>query len=245
MEIHKMREETPGARLTGVLRALDIATSTWYRRAVPERGRPGPKPKPIPEEVVRAVVEMATENPWYGYQKIAVMCRREDEPVKDRQAYSVMLAHDLLHKRLPRKAELHQASKLYELLPQGPNELWQMDVTYIHIPGYGWWYAVTVIDYFSRYLLACHLTTSYSAIEAMCAFRDVHLCLWRLRRQAGAISTKEVAHGEQAAGSGAGTVLATGIGVAGQERPEHSGILSAGEGQRAVVLRLATGDRPA
>jgi putative transposase len=167
MEIHKMREETPGARLTGVLRALDIATSTWYRRAVPERGRPGPKPKPIPEEVVRAVVEMATENPWYGYQKIAVMCRREDEPVKDRQAYSVMLAHDLLHKRLPRKAELHQASKLYELLPQGPNELWQMDVTYIHIPGYGWWYAVTVIDYFSRYLLACHLTTSYSAIEAI------------------------------------------------------------------------------
>ena len=31
---------------------------------------------------------------------------------------------------------------LFELLPQQPNELWQMDVTYIHIPGYGWWYAV-------------------------------------------------------------------------------------------------------
>ena len=42
-----------------------------------------------------------------------------------------------------------------------------MDVTYIHIPGFGWWYAVTVIDYFSRYLLACHLTSSYSAAEAI------------------------------------------------------------------------------
>jgi transposase InsO family protein len=41
-----------------------------------------------------------------------------------------------------------------------------MDVTYIHIPGYGWWYAVTVIDYYSRYLLAAHLTSSYSAIAA-------------------------------------------------------------------------------
>ena len=67
----------------------------------------------------------------------------------------------------PYKAELHQASKLYELLPQGPNELWQTDVTYIHIPGHGWWYAVTVIDYYSRYLLACHLTSSYCAAEAI------------------------------------------------------------------------------
>jgi len=38
-------------------------------------------------------------------------------------------------------------------------------VTYIHIPGYGWWYAVTVIDYYSRYILACHLTHSYSVAE--------------------------------------------------------------------------------
>ena len=42
-----------------------------------------------------------------------------------------------------------------------------MDVTYIHIPGHGWWYAVTVIDYYSRYLLACHLTFSYSASQVV------------------------------------------------------------------------------
>lgn len=95
------------------------------------------------------------------------MCRREGSRVTDRQAYRVMKAHGLLHQPRPYQAELHQASKLYELLPKGPNELWQMDVTYIHVPGFGWWYAVTVIDYFSRYLLACHLTNSYSAMEAI------------------------------------------------------------------------------
>ncbi|MCH8119845.1 MAG: transposase family protein [Planctomycetes bacterium] len=42
-----------------------------------------------------------------------------------------------------------------------------MDVTYVHIPGYGWWYAITVIDCYSRYLLACHLTNSYCALEAI------------------------------------------------------------------------------
>ena len=38
-------------------------------------------------------------------------------------------------------------------------------------PGYGWWYAVTVIDYYSRYLLACHLTSSYSAAETAYALK--------------------------------------------------------------------------
>jgi len=114
---------------------------------------------------------MARENPWYGYKRIAVMCRRSGLAVTNRQAYRVMKDHGLLQKRRPRAAEIHQATKLFELLPTGPNELWQMDVTYIHIAGSGWHYAVTVIDYYSRYLLACHLTTSYCAAEVIAALR--------------------------------------------------------------------------
>jgi transposase InsO family protein len=125
----------------------------------------------IADAVVQAVVEMATTNPWYGYKRIAVMCRRAGQAVKDREAYVVMKDHGLLQKRKTRRAEVYQAAKLFELLPQGPNDLWQMDVTYIHIPGYGWWYAVTVIDYYSRYLLACHLTPSYSAAETAYALK--------------------------------------------------------------------------
>lgn len=44
-------------------------------------------------------------------------------------------------------------------------------MTYVHIPCFGWHYAITVIDYYSRYLLACHLTTSYCAAEAVHALR--------------------------------------------------------------------------
>jgi transposase InsO family protein len=152
-----------------VLKQLGMARSSWYRVGVvaEQRRRPGPKPKPIPPEVEKAVVEMAETNPWYGYKRIAVMCRRAGQPVKNPQAYRVMKEHHLLQKRRRHEAEWYQALKLYELLPQGPNELWQMDVTYVHIPGYGWWYAVTVIDYYSRYLLACHLTWSYSASQVI------------------------------------------------------------------------------
>jgi len=158
-------EWLPAPRCTEVLRHLDIATSSWYRPILAERKRPGPAPQPIPQEIVDAVLTMATDNPWYGYKRIAVMCRRAGQAVRDRVAYTVMRRHHLLHRRRCRAAEVYQAARLFELLPRQPNDLWQMDVTYIHIPGHGWWYAVTVIDYYSRYLLACYLTDSYSALE--------------------------------------------------------------------------------
>ena len=158
-------ETAPVPRLGRVLGHLGIATSSWYRPSMDEglRKRPGPPAKPIAEQVVQAVVTMATQNPWYGYKRIAVMCRRAGHAVKNREAYIVMRDHRLLQKPCERAAEVYQAARLFELLPQRPNDLWQMDVTYIYIPGHGWWYAVTVIDYYSRYLLACHLTFSYSA----------------------------------------------------------------------------------
>lgn len=156
----------PKARTTEVLRVLAVPVSSWYRVPSLQRKRPGPPSQPIPPAIGAAVIAMATANPWYGYQRIAVMCRRSGTVVTNRQAYRVMREHRLLQQPRPREPELYQAARLFELLPQKPNDLWQMDVTYIHIPGYGWWYAVTVIDYYSRYLLACHLTHSYSADEA-------------------------------------------------------------------------------
>lgn len=120
------------ARLRGVLLALGIAVSSWYYKPRTSDGeRRVRQPTPTPPEVVAAVVKMATDNPWYGYKRIAVMCRRKKVAVTDRQAYRVMRAHGLLQKRKrSRRAELHQTAKLYELLPSGPNGLWQMDVTY-------------------------------------------------------------------------------------------------------------------
>ena len=161
-------------RRTRLLKALGVATSSWYRSPVApgDRRRPGPSPRPLAEAIRQTVVAMAVANPWYGYKRIAVMCRRAGHAVQDRQAYVAMRESGLLQKPRPREPELHQAAKLFELLPQKPNDLWQMDVTYIHVPGHGWHYAVTVIDYYSRYLLACHLTNSYSALEVSHALSE-------------------------------------------------------------------------
>jgi transposase InsO family protein len=109
------------------------------------------------------VRSFAQQYPWWGYKRLAVVLRRAGEAVTNRFVYRVLKAAGLLLRRRRRDVELYQAARLFELLPQGPNELWQADVTYLHIPGHGWWYAVTVIDYYSRYLLGLHLSPSFDA----------------------------------------------------------------------------------
>jgi hypothetical protein len=155
-EIKTAMSTAPQTRWTSVLEHLGLSTSSGYR--VRPEGyaprKPGRKSRPLEVPIEAWGVAMATRNPWYGYKRIAVMCRRAGPPVKNRPAYVVMKAHGLLHKRKPRKAELYQAAKRFELLPSGPNDLGSRctsgDVTYLHIPGFGGWYAVSVIDYARR-----------------------------------------------------------------------------------------------
>ncbi len=166
-EEHKASQ--PPARLNHLLSHLGISRSVWYARRKEAPKKPGRRPKPVPEDLAIAVRQLAERYPWWGYKRIAVIARRLSIDVTNKQAYRVMKEAGLLQKRRARKAELYQTAKLFELLPQGPNELWQADVTHMHIPGHGWWYAVTVIDYYSRYLLACYFTPSYRAMEVAAA----------------------------------------------------------------------------
>lgn len=59
------------------------------------------------------------------------------------------------------------------------NELWQTDFTQFKVVGWGWYYLSTVIDDYSRYILAWKLTTGMAAtdvqdtLEAALAFTGV------------------------------------------------------------------------
>lgn len=162
-------ELKPPVRLNHLLRWLDIPRSSWYGRRAEKPARPGRKPKAIDPQLAAAIEALAHRYPWWGYKRIAIIARREGLGVTNKQVYRIFKAANLLQKPRVREAAIYQTARLFELLPAGPNELWQADVTYLHIPGHGWWYAVTVIDYYSRYLLACHFTASYSAREIAAA----------------------------------------------------------------------------
>jgi putative transposase len=159
----------PEARVTKVLRALGVPTSVWYHRPVEERKPPGPKRRPVPEHVRERIMQLARTYPWWGYKRIAVIARRESITIGNKRVYQIFKEEGLLQRPRVRAAEVYQTARLFELLPSSANDLWQADVTYVHVPGHGWWYAVTVIDYYSRYLLACHFTPSYRAQDVAAA----------------------------------------------------------------------------
>lgn len=171
----------PGCRLTQILAHLSIARSNWYRERKKNPSKPGRPLSPIGVDVIEIVLGMSWSHPWYGVRRIAVMCRRCGFDVKRWQAYEIMKSYHLLQSRRKPKGAIYQAAKLYSLLPQGPNELWQTDVTYLHIPGHGWWYAVTVIDYYSRYLLAIDFTPSCRAVDCIRALKLAYAEATKLR----------------------------------------------------------------
>ena len=47
------------------------------------------------------------------------------------------------------------------------NQLWQIDFTYMKITGWGWYYLCTVLDDYSRYIVACNLCKTMEAQDAI------------------------------------------------------------------------------
>jgi len=48
-----------------------------------------------------------------------------------------------------------------------PNQLWQADFTYLKVIGWGWFYLSTVLDDFSRYIVAWKLCTNMRAEDVI------------------------------------------------------------------------------
>ena len=57
------------------------------------------------------------------------------------------------------------AGKTFQHPTHRPNELWQTDFTYLHVVGWGWYYLSTVLDDYSRYIIAWMLRTSMHAAD--------------------------------------------------------------------------------
>ena len=74
--------------------------------------------------------------------------------------YRLLKAHDLITS--PAFIVIKAADEFNDKTT-APNQMWQTDFTYFKIIGWGWMYLSTILDDFSRYIIAWKLCTTMRA----------------------------------------------------------------------------------
>ena len=158
------------------LRELQIPRATFYRwyRRYAEAGMDGLMPRPsaarrywnrVPAPIRQRVVDLALAAPERTPRELAwQFTDREGHFLSESSVYRILKAYDLI----PSPAFIVlTAGKTFQHPTHRPNELWQTDFTYLHVVSWGWYYLSTVLDDYSRYILAWTLRTSMGATDVM------------------------------------------------------------------------------
>ncbi len=151
---------------------LGIPSTTFYRwydryRAFGEVGLedrtsgPGRVWNRIPDDVRQQIVEMALDEPELSPRELAVtFTDTKGYFVSQASVYRLLKAHDLVTS--PAFIVIKAANEFKDKTT-APNQLWQTDFTYFKIIGWGWFYLSTILDDFSRYIIAWKLCTAMKA----------------------------------------------------------------------------------
>src|SRR3712207_1336542 len=156
------------------LRHLGIPRATFYRwcdlyqaggpEALEDRpSRPGRLWNRIPDAVRRRVLDLALAEPELSPRELAVRFTDQERYfVSEASVYRLLAAHDLIAS--PAFVVVKAADE-FHTKTTAPNQLWQTDFTYLKVVGWGWFYLSTVLDDFSRYVIAWKLCAGMAASD--------------------------------------------------------------------------------
>jgi putative transposase len=117
----------------------------------------------IPETIEDDIIDLAKKEPDLSPRELAVTFTDQKRYfVSEASVYRLLKAHDLITS--PAFILLKAADKFAQPTT-APNQLWQTDFTYLKVIGWGWFYLSTVLDDFSRYILAWKLCTTMTATD--------------------------------------------------------------------------------
>jgi len=156
------------------LRQLGVPRSTfygWYGRYEMfgfdglQDKKPAPRPRwnAIPEKIQNEVLDLALECTDLSPRELA--CRYTDENryfVSESSVYRILKAADLITSPA---YILMSASDAFKDPTTRVHEMWQTDFTYFRIIHWGWYYLSTVLDDFSRYIIAWKLSSTMGATD--------------------------------------------------------------------------------
>jgi RNA-directed DNA polymerase len=170
MEIIQLVENSE-LSIRKTLKELGVPRSTfydWYRR-YQEAGydgladkRTGPRQfwNQIPESVQNEIV-VALKHPEESSRQLAWQFTDEQEYfISESSVYRILKGFDLVQSPA---FMMVPAKDKFENPTTRVNELWQTDFTYFKIIDWGWYYLSTVLDGYSRYILAWKLSPTMAS----------------------------------------------------------------------------------
>ena len=171
LEIIRLVEQShlPVRRTLAMLGILPMTFYRWYgrwRAGGPEAledkpSRPSRVWNRIPDEVRGQIVQLALDEPELSPRELATrFTDMKKYFVSEASVYRLLKAHDLITS--PAFIVMTAADEFQDKTT-APNQLWQTDFTYLKVIGWGWFYLSTILDDFSRYIIAWKLCTTMKA----------------------------------------------------------------------------------
>jgi putative transposase len=154
------------------LSRLGLPKTTFYRwcaryETFGEAGLEDRRPHPgrvwnrIPDEVRQAVVDLALDEPELSPRELAFhFTDTKKYFLSEPSVYRILKEQDLITG--PAFNVIKAADEFHDKTTR-PNQLWQTDFTYLKVTGWGWFYLSTILDDFSRYIVAWKLCTTMKA----------------------------------------------------------------------------------
>ena len=171
LEIIRIVEQShlPAKRTLDKLGIPKTTFYRWYDRylALGEAGLEDRSPHPgkvwnrIPDDVRERIVQLALDEPELSPRELAVRFTDTKKYfVSEASVYRILKAHDLITS--PAFIVIKAADEFKDKTT-APNQLWQTDFTYLKVIGWGYFYLSTILDDYSRYIVAWKLCTNMKA----------------------------------------------------------------------------------
>ncbi len=179
-EVLRLVERSP-LPVIQTLKELNLAPSTYYRwkRKYGERGMAGLKDLPsvarrvwnrLGDEERDRVVEYALEHPSLSPREIATrLIDGEGQFVSESTVYRILRRAGLAK---PPETKGFPADKAYHTKPSGPNKLWHTDASYFFVIGWGYYYLISILDDFSRFILGWRVQASMASARITEVIQD-------------------------------------------------------------------------
>lgn len=115
----------------------------------------------IPDDVRSSIIALALDCPEMSPRELAAkFTDTRKYYVSEASVYRLLKAHDLITS--PAFIVIKAADEFRDKTT-AINQLWQTDFTYLKVIGWGWFYLSTILDDFSRYIIAWKLCTTMKA----------------------------------------------------------------------------------